>query len=122
MGTGWRFYKLEDKRIVEEVKIGELNDEESVFIKNVKLYPECSGSLLHEDLKEKLLSFSFDSYLFIPVRMIIPDAKEGDSIFIEVEEEVIIGDAINYIFNLPVRIERIKLIKPIKIKEVRVRR
>ena len=121
MGTGWKFYKLEEKIIAKEIKIHELKEEEKVFTKNIKLSPKCSG-LIHEDLKEALLSFSFDSYLYIPLKMIIPDAKNGDSIYIEVEEEVVKGDAINYIFGLPIRVERIELERPVKFKQVKVKR
>jgi len=39
-----------------------------------------------------------------------------------VEEEIVKGDAINYIFGLPVRIERIELEKPMSFKQVKVKR
>jgi len=121
MGTGWKFYKLEERVSVKEIKIHELKEGRNVFAKNIKLSPKCSG-LIHEDLKEALLSFSFDSYLYIPLKMIIPDAKAGDSIYVEVEEEIVKGDAINYIFGLPIRVERIELERPVKFKQVKVKR
>ena len=119
MGTGWKFYKFEDKRVVSTLKVHQIKKAERAFLKNVKIYPECSG-ILHEDIKEKLLSFSFDDYLFIPLRMVVPNPNEGDEIVVKFEEEVVNGDAINYIFGFPVRVEKIELRKPTKFISVEV--
>ena len=38
------------------------------------------------------------------------------------EEEIVKGDAINYIFGLPIRIERIELEKPVKFRQVKIKK
>jgi hypothetical protein len=114
LGCGWKYYKIEDKKEQREILIGKIDKEEFVFYKKLKIYPEIKGFLSY-DLKQKLTKINIDKPFTTEVSFISQN-KEGN-IFVKINYEIIKGDAINYIFNLPIRIEKIEIENPIELIE-----
>jgi hypothetical protein len=71
--------------------------------------------LLSYDLKQKLTQIDIDKPFSTEVSLISQN-KEGN-IYVKIDYEIIEGDAINYILNLPIRIEKIKIEKPVNLIE-----
>jgi len=114
LGTGWKYFNLETIKEEKEILIGKIDSEDFIFYKKLKIYPEIKG-LLSYDLKKKLTQINIDKPFTREVSLISQN-KEGN-IFVKVDYEIIKGKVINYIFNLPVRIEEIEIKNPIEIIE-----
>lgn len=114
LGTGWKYYVIENYRIEKNVLIGELEKNDSIFFKRVKFYPKITG-LLSYDLKKIITSIDIDKPFVKEVSLISQNRK--GNIFVKIGYEIIKGKAINYIFNLPVRIENIEIEKPVELIE-----
>ncbi|MGB9750279.1 MAG: hypothetical protein ACPLWB_05530 [Caldisericia bacterium] len=114
LGTGWKYFKIETKKEEKEILIGKINSEDFIFYKKLKIYPEIKGMLSY-DLKKKLTQVDTNKPFTREVSLISQN-KEGN-IFVKIDYEIIKGNAINYIFNLPVRIEEIEIENPIEIVE-----
>ncbi|HOC53058.1 MAG TPA: hypothetical protein PKJ39_04920 [Caldisericia bacterium] len=114
LGTGWKYFETENKKEEREILIGKIETGDFIFFKKIKIYPEIKG-LLSYDLKQKLTQIDIDKPFSTEVSLISQN-KEGN-IYVKIDYEIIEGDAINYIFNLPIRIEKIKIEKPINLIE-----
>jgi hypothetical protein len=117
LGFGWKVYLKEDERIFVEEKIGVIKEGENIFIKNVKIYPKCSG-ILSEELKEELLKFDIDKPLNDLIRVV---SKQSGDIFLKIEYESKKFDIINYAFGLPIRIDEINLLIPLNFIEINIK-
>lgn len=114
LGTGWKYYVIENYRIERDIFIGKLKKSDSIFLKSVKFYPKITG-LLSYDLKKIITKIDIDKP-FVKEVSLISQNREGN-IFVKIGYEIIKGKAINYIFNLPVRIENIEIEKPVELIE-----
>lgn len=114
LGTGWKLIILEDSKEYREILIGNINKDTLYFIKDLKIYPVIKGFLSY-DLKEKLTKKDLDKPFSTTIKLI--SKNNTGNIYAKIEYEIIKGEAINYIFNLPIRIEKIEIENPVKLIE-----
>jgi len=116
LGFGWKVYLKKSEIETKSLKIGEIKGEGDIFIKKVKIYPEDSG-ILSFDLKKNLTKINLENPLLDTIRVI---SKKSGVIYMKVQYERRVYDFINYAFTLPIRIDEVKFLIPIKILEVSV--
>lgn len=116
LGFGWKAYLKESKTIIKNLKIGEIKDNEEVFIKSIKIPIETEG-LLSFELKKELTKINLDRYFSDLIKVI---SKKSGDVYIKVQFEEKSFDFINYAFGLPIRIYEIKVKIPINILEILV--
>lgn len=111
LGTGWKYYEKERKLEQKAILIGEIKEKEVIFIKNIKIYPKISG-LLSYDLKKIITKLDQSKPLTTDINFISRN-REG-KVYVVVEYEIIESSFVNYLFNLPIRIERVKIENPLR--------
>lgn len=114
LGTGWKYYITENYIEEKEILIGRVEKNNYIFFKRVEIYPKISGFLSY-DLKKVITKQDIDKP-FVKEISFIAQNKVGN-VYIKINYEIIKGKAVNYIFNLPVRIETVEIEKPNKLIE-----
>ncbi|MCX8094911.1 MAG: hypothetical protein N3D74_01785 [Caldisericia bacterium] len=116
IGFGWKVYLKESETYNKKIKIGELKENEEIFIKNIKIYPKVYCFLSYELVKE-LTNINLDSPFSDFIKII---SKKSGDVYLNVQFEEKRYDFINYVFGFPIRIDEIKINIPINILEILV--
>ncbi len=117
LGFGWKAFLKENNIVFIEQKIGELKENEDIFIKNIKIYPKYNGILSYDLIKE-LLKVDLDKAFKDLIRII---SKNKGEVFLKMAYESKKFNLINYAFGQPIRIEEINILIPLYVVEVKVK-
>ncbi|MBC7194719.1 MAG: hypothetical protein H5U37_03600 [Caldisericia bacterium] len=116
LGFGWKAFLKENSKVLIEQKIGEIKENEDIFIKSIKIYPKYNGVLSYDLIKD-LLKIDLDRPFTDLIRII---SKERGEVFLKIEYESKNFNLINYVFGLPIRIDEINILIPLSIIDLKV--